>query len=195
MNKIEEYLNSLDKKNIMFLYVSVVIAAFIFYYNFNYSVLQKKIDTNNQEMITLENKLKKISILSLKLKKLKIKLKRLRKQNISLNEDLKYLNMLIKTSAVLHIDEKKFLSILKDILQKATNNNINASYVINKNIADFKTYIIEIKGEFDPLNFDKFYMFVKNLESIKAIKEIKNLNLSKRDNVKFEIKILFWSIL
>jgi len=107
MSKIENYLNSLDKKNITLLYLSVVIAFGVLYYNVNYSIFQKEIDLNNQKIISLKNKLKKTS-LSLKLKNLKIKLKKLKKENVSLKEDLKYLNVRIKTSAILHIDEKNF---------------------------------------------------------------------------------------
>jgi len=84
MSKIENYLNSLDKKNITLLYLSVVIAFGVLYYNVNYSIFQKEIDLNNQKIISLKNKLKKTS-LSLKLKNLKIKLKKLKKaiQNIT----------------------------------------------------------------------------------------------------------------
>jgi len=193
MSKIENYLNSLDKKNITLLYLSVVIAFGVLYYNVNYSIFQKEIDLNNQKIIGLKNKLKNTS-LSLKLKNLKIKLKKLKKENVSLKEDLKYLNVRIKTSVILHIDEKNFLNILRSVLQEAVNNNIKASFTISKKVNDYKTYIIEIKGEFAPFEFNKFYRFIKNLENIKAVKEITNLNLSKNKNVTFEIKILFWSL-
>lgn len=195
MNRVEEYLNTLDKRNIVMLYASVIIAVFVVYYNFNYSVLQKSINENNQEIISLKHKLNRSNTLLLELKKLKTEAKKLKKKNLSLTEDLKYLNLLVKTSPVLHIEEKHFLEILRQILKKAVNSNIEASYKIEKNTDKYKTYEIEVNGEFSPAEFENFYKFIKNLESIGAIKEIRELKIDKNEKVEFEMKIVFWSFL
>jgi len=195
MNKIEEYLNTLDKKNIILLYVSVVLAAFVVYYNFNYSVLYEKIENCEREINTLQKKLKKTNELNLKFVKIKKEFKKLKNQNITLNEDLKYLNVLIKTSSLLHINEKEFLSILKSVLQKAVESNIKASYLIDKEINDYQKYIIDINGVFAPSNFHSFYLFIKNLEKIKAVKKIEYLKFEKKDRINFSLRIVFWSLL
>jgi hypothetical protein len=173
----------------------VIIAVFVVYYNFNYSVLQKSINENNQEIISLKHKLNRSNTLLLELKKLKTEAKKLKKKNLSLTEDLKYLNLLVKTSPVLHIEEKHFLEILRQILKKAVNSNIEASYKIEKNTDKYKTYEIEVNGEFSPTEFENFYKFIKNLESIGAIKEIRELKIDKNEKVEFEMKIVFWSFL
>ncbi|ACM93665.1 hypothetical protein NAMH_1376 [Nautilia profundicola AmH] len=195
MNRIEEYLNSLDKKNLVLLYASIIIAVFIVYYNYNYNILQEKIDNYNVKIVQLKKKLESTNSLRSVLSELKTQLKKLKKQNVSLNEDLKYLNVLVKTSSILHINEKNFLNILKNVLHNAIQNNIKASYTIDKNTDEYKKYIINVQGEFEPEMFDKFYEFIKNLEKIKAIKEITQLKIIKKDKVQFDMNIVFWSLL
>lgn len=195
MNKLETYLNSLDKKNIILLYLSIIIIAVIVYYNFNYGVLSKQINTNSEKISFLQRKVKKVSNLQDKLNNIKAQLNKLKKQNLSLNEDLKYLNLLIKTSSILHVDEKSFLNVLKDVLQNATNNNIEASYTINKSIKDYVVYQIDINGEFSPEEYGNFYKFIRDLEKIRAVKEIKNLTFEKKKDVNFNIQLLIWGIL
>jgi DNA-directed RNA polymerase subunit L len=194
MNKLETYLNSLDKKNIVLLYLSVVIIAVIIYYNFNYSVLSGQITANRDKISVLQSKLLNVSDLQRKLNSVKSELNKLKKQNLSLNEDLKYLNLLIKTSPLLHIDEKCFLNVLKEILQKGTDNGIEASYTINSDIKDYIIYRIDITGDFAPGQYRDFYKFIQDLEKIKAVKEIKNLNFEKKRKVEFQIRLLLWGI-
>jgi len=195
MNRIEEYLNSLDKKNLVLLYASIIIAVFIVYYNYNYNILQEKIDNYNVKIVQLKKKLESTNSLRSVLSELKTQLKKLKKQNVSLNEDLKYSNVLVKTSSILHRNEKNFLNILKNVLHNAIQNNIKASYTIDKNTDEYKKYIINVQGEFEPEMFDKFYEFIKNLEKIKAIKEITQLKIIKKDKVQFDMNIVFWSLL
>ena len=195
MNRIEEYLNTLDKKNLFFLYSSVIIVAFIIYYNFNYNILQEKIDNYNNEIFSLQENLQTTNDLKKKLLKLKTEFKQLKKENMSLSEDLKYLNVLVNTTSILHIDEKHFMNILKKILEKAVKNNIKASYIISKETDRYKNYVIRINGVFEPKDFINFYRFIKNLEKIKAIKEIEYLKLEKKEKVQFDLKIVFWGLL
>jgi len=195
MNKIEEYLNSLDKKNLILLYASIVIAAFIGYYNFNYNVLGDEINSENNQLELLKRQLRKTSKLKSSLPRLKKDVKKLKQKNISLSEDLKYLNLLINSSTILHINEKNFLKILENVLQNAIDNNIEASYVITKESDKYKQYIIDVQGSFEPKEFGEFYSFLNNLEKIKAIKEIEYLNIEKKDKIDFKFKIVFWSLL
>ncbi len=194
-NKIEEYLNDLDKKNLIMLYASVIIMFFIIYYNYNYSVLSEEIISYDNKISKLQQNLKhnisnKKELVSLK--KMMIELK---KENVSLKEDLKYLSMLVKTSKILYINDEKFLDILNYILQKAVNSNIKASYTLNVQTEKFKKYLIKIKGVFKAKQYIDFYNFIKSIESIKAVKVISNIKLEKKENIEFEIKVLFWSII
>ncbi len=195
MGRIEEYLNGLDKRNLTLLYLSVFIIAAAVYYNFNYSVLQQKIETNDAQINALSAKLRKTFAPVDKLKSLKQQLIKVKKQNVSLKEDLKYLNIYIKNSKILHINKKSFFDILQKILQKAGQNNIKASYTVESKTNEFKTYTVTIKGEFKPCEFHNFYTFIKDIEKIKVIKKIKYLNFSKNKNILFEMKVLFWSML
>jgi len=197
IERIEEYLKELDSKNTMFLYISVFILAAIVYYNYNIEVLGSEISEKQKEITKLEKKLKQTSRLEVTLRKLKKELKKLQSRQVVLNEDLKYINTLVNSSPVLHIDEVKFLDILKDVLKKATLSNIEADYEIIKTLSDYKKYEIKIQGNFLPVDFENFAIFIKNLEKIKAIKKIDDINFTKNEKEKkinFDMKILFWSL-
>jgi len=194
MNRIEEYLNSLDKKNKIILYLSIVIAGFVLYYNINLSYLQDEIDYNENVIASIKKEMKNTSLLKLKVKKKKLELKKLKKENATLIEDLKYLQVLIATSPILHIKEESFLEILRKILFRAYENGITASYEIVKDEGDYLVYNINIKGAFKRKDFSKFYSFIRSLESIKGIKSIDYLNIYKVENVGFEMNCKFWSI-
>ena len=197
IERIEEYLKELDSKNTMFLYISVFILAAIVYYNYNIEVLGSEISKKQKEITKLEKKLKQTSRLEVTLRKLKKELKKLQSRQVVLNEDLKYINTLVNSSPVLHIDEVKFLDILKDVLKKATLSNIEADYEIIKTLSDYKKYEIKIQGNFLPVDFENFAIFIKNLEKIKAIKKIDDINFTKNEKEKkinFDMKILFWSL-
>jgi len=120
----------------------------------------------------------------------------LESKNLSLKEDIKYINVSIKSSDIFHINEKRFFIILKDVLQKAIDNNIKASYKIEVKKDKFKIYSIYIDGDFNKIYFFNFFNFIKELESIKNIKKIQNLLLTQKDNsINFSLVINFWSIL
>ena len=196
INKIEEYLNSIDKKNLIILYLLVASLIGLVYYNFNYSILGDEIKKYNYEIESLEKKIKDNSSLLVKLKQLEKNIKKLKAENFSLKEDIKYLNVLIGSSNVFNINEKRFFNILKNILQKAVDNDIKASYKIKVSEDKFKVYSIHINGEFYKENFFNFLNFIKDLESIRNIKKIQNLLVTKKDNsIKFSLIINFWSML
>jgi len=195
MNRFEEYLNSLDRKNIIMLYISVFVIGFIVYYNYNYSVLQERIEQNSEKITKLQLKNKKTSTLYKELKKLKQEVKKLESLNASLQEDYKYLSMLVKTSRVLNISDGDFFDILRSILHSATVNNIKASYKIETKLGDYKEYMIMLSGDFTNENFKNFYDFIKSIESIPYIKKIEQLEFSKtKDAVMFNMSVSFWSI-
>jgi len=194
MNKFEEYLNGLDKKNLVMLYMSLIIAAGVLYYNFNYSFLENKIEQNRAQIKKLLFKSIKSHDLNNKLIQLKKQYKKMEKKHMSLTEDLKYLNILINTSPILKLSDEKVLNILKDILQYAINNNIMASYKMQFVSNDYNAYIIDMQGTFDANYFMNFYKFVKSIEKMKVIKEIKILKIEKDKDIKFDMQIYFWGL-
>ena len=196
VNKIEDYLNSIDKNNLILCYLLIAILIGLFYYNFNYSILDDKIQQYNYQIKYLKNRIKNNKSLNIKLKQLKKNIKILKTKNFSLKEDIKYLNALINSSNIFNINEKRFFTILKDILKKAVDNRIKASYKIKIDTDKFKVYSIHIDGDFNKENFFNFFDFIKNLESIANIKKIEKLLITKENNsIKFSLIINFWSIL
>ena len=196
ISKIESYLDNIDKNKLVVFYVFATLLLGGIYYSFNYLILEKKIKDYNDKIEYLKEKITDNLSFYLKLKQLEKTIKKLQSQNYSLKEDIKYLNILIHTSEIFNLNEKRFFKILKEILQKAVNNNITASYKIEVSANKFKICSIYINGKFDKSNTFNFFNFLKDLESIKNIKRVKNLSIIKKDDViKFSLRIDFWSIL
>ena len=196
MDNLKEYFEKLDRKNLILVYFLLFIGVGFVYYNYNYSILNKEIEKYNNKIRSLEKEIKNIGLLPAKLNKIKRKVKKIEKENFSLNEDLKYINISIGSSIILNINEELFLNVLENILKKAILNNIEAFYIINKKKDNFKIYTIDIKGSFKSEYFYDFFNFIKDLESIRKIKRIQVLNLKNdNNNIEFYIKINFWSVL
>jgi len=196
MNRVEKYLQELNKKNKILLYISIIILGFIIYYNFNYSYLNEKYEKLHSQVNALYKKVN-ISFYDLqnKLKNLKQTYKLQYQKNSSLQEDYRYLKVLINTSEVLTLNEEKFFSILETILKMSSQKGINSSYEIEQNKKDLLIYKVKIYGNFAVNNFLNFLEFVKTIEKIKAIKKISSLKLEYKDQeIKFDMICEFWSI-
>jgi aspartyl/asparaginyl beta-hydroxylase (cupin superfamily) len=195
MNRIEEYLDSLDKKNLFMLYFSIVILAAIFYYYVNIGIFGKKIEENNLKIDSLEMKLTKNRTLEKKVAKLKKEYKLYQQKLLSSKEDLKYLSLLIATSDVLKINDKKFIEILNRILDAGIENAIAPSYEITTSDDKFKKYVITLKGNFYPEEYRNFMNYISEIEKINSIKTFDFASF-KEDNatVSFRMKIIFWGI-
>ena len=195
MNRIEEYLDSLDKKNLFMLYFSIVILAAIFYYYVNIGIFGKKIEENNLKIDYLEMKLTKNRTLEKKVAKLKKEYKLYQQKLLSSKEDLKYLSLLIATSDVLKINDKKFIEILNRILDAGIENAIAPSYEITTSDDKFKKYVITLKGNFYPEEYRNFMNYISEIEKINSIKTFDFASF-KEDNatVGFRMKIIFWGV-
>jgi uncharacterized protein YlbG (UPF0298 family) len=193
MNRLEEFLQNLDKKNLILLYLSVFIIGIIIYYNFNYNVLSSKIDENSQLIGDLENKanvsLKKYNT---KLAKLKKEYRNLKIKEYSKLQDLDYLNKKIDLS-ILNINDKNFYSLLENILYKSSVLNLNPNFYINKNINNFKIYNIEINGTLGYCNERNLFNLIKFLESQKYVNSVESCYIDEnRSN--FYIKYNVWGL-
>jgi hypothetical protein len=195
MSRLEEFFNRLDRKNLILLYLSLFIGAFLIYYNVN-MVLDEKIENNKIKISKLTRELKGLKSYSFKLAEYKKILNQLKKENFSLKEDLKYLNILISTSKTLHLTQKEFLNILEDILAIAINDNIRASYKIGSSYKDLLSYNIEMNGFFYAKDYKNFYSFIRSVDKIQKIKSVDTTQLQvKGDKVFFKIIISFWSLI
>ncbi|WP_156920221.1 MULTISPECIES: hypothetical protein [unclassified Lebetimonas] len=193
MNRLEEFLQNLDKKNLLLLYLSVFIIGIIIYYNFNYNVLSSKIDENSRLIGDLENKanvsLKKYNT---KLAKLKKEYRNLKIKEYSKLQDLDYLNKKIDLS-ILNINDKNFYSLLENILYKSSVLNLNPNFYISKNNNNFKIYNIEINGTLGYCNERNLFNLIKFLESQKYVNSVESCYIDEnRSN--FYIKYNVWGL-
>jgi len=193
IERVNEYFSNLDKKNLLMLYLSMLILFFIIgnlIYS-NYIVSEKEnLDKQKKEIIKKLSKIRSYKKVISSSKKKYLKQKSLL---ATLEEDVRYLNSIVYTSKRLYIDDKKYLTILNKYLQVAP--LINASFEFNKTIKDVKEYNIKVNGIMDVKNYFNFISFIRELEKVDAIVTINQLVLNrKKDNINYEINLSLWSI-
>ena len=191
MNAFNEYLENLDRKNLVMLYLSVVILFFILgYFIFENILLPQKQQLINKK-ISLIKKIKKIKfnndsviILKKQYKKEKLKIN-------SLQEDLNYLNSLIYSSPEIYINQKRYLDIINKYLELGS--TLNASFEFNQT-NKLNKYNVHITGYFLPDKYFVFVKFIKLLQKPKAIITINDLELNYNSKVDYDINLSIWSI-
>jgi hypothetical protein len=193
VNRLEEFLQNLDNKNKIMLYLSILIIAVIIYYNFNYNFLNSEITDNDKEIKKLEKKvnssIKNYVNTLFKLKKEYKNLTVIKNEKI---QDLEYLNKRIDLS-YLKINDKNFYSLLENILYKSNNLNLTPDFYINKDFNEFKKYIIDIKGVLGFCQEKNLFDFIKFLESRKYCVNIDKFSLEKNNSTYF-IRYNIWGI-
>jgi hypothetical protein len=193
MNRFEEFLQGLDIKNKIMLYLSVLIVGIIIYYNFNYNNLNAQIEDNNRLLKSLNKKIhisKKDYILKLnKLKKEYKNLKILKNEKI---QDLEYLNKRIDLS-YLNINDKNFYSFLENILYKSSILDLNPNFYITQNFDKFKRYVIEIKGSLGFCEEENLFNFIRFLESSRYVVNVDSFKLDKNGSGYF-IRYNIWGV-
>jgi hypothetical protein len=191
MNRLEEFLQNLDIKNKIMLYVSLVIVAGIIYYNFNLGYMSSKIEDNKKVIKDLEKKIHfSIKENRHKLAVLKKEYKQLILKERKHKENLEYLNRRISFSS-LRLDDSKFYSLLRDILNKSNLLNLAPNFVINKKVDKFVKYNLEINGSLNICEEKKFFELIKFLESTKYVSNIESLD---RNSTDYLIHYTVWGI-
>jgi len=193
LERINEILANLDRKNMLMLYFSIflifVIIIFFIYDNFD-----KKLAYLNNEFIKVRKRVIRIKkdLGKRNIKSLKYSFLRKKSYIQELEENLKYLNSFIYTSN-LYIDNKTYLNILSDYLKVAP--LVNASFEFNESFNKVKSYNIKISGYFNVKDYFDFINFIKTLEGVKGIVTIDNLILkNKNRKVLYDINVSIWSI-
>lgn len=191
MNRINEYLKKLDKKNLIMLYFSILIIVFILGYYIYQNVFFQKYERLNSQKTLLIKKIREIKSNNhevLKLKKIynneKIKVN-------SLKEDLNYLSAFAYSVPEINTPKNIYLNIMDKYLQIGS--NLNASFEFNQT-TKLNKYNIYIFGKFMPDKYFIFLNFLKTLQKPKAIITINSFDLNYKNYIVYDINLSIWSI-
>ena len=194
MSRLIDFLENLDRKNLILLYLSILLLGVVVYINFNMKFLSDKIgyyDSQIRKYQKLKNQ-KYIASLENEYVNLQKEEKKLINIKFQKEEELKRINTLINTSPILYINDNEFAKILKSILYNSSKYNVKISLNIQSDDKDFKTYKIFVTGE--SASVYNLYQFIKSIEAIRKIKEITTLKATKiKDGVSFDFILEFWS--
>ena len=191
MNRFSEYLENLDKKNLVMLYLSVIILFFIMgFFAFNYFFLPQKKEMVNRK-VSLIKKIKKIKFNNGSVIVLKKQYKKEKLKINSLQEDLNYLNSLIYSAPKIYVNQKKYLNIINKYLEIGS--LLNASFEFNQT-NQLNKYNMDITGNFLPDEFFMFVKFLKILQEPKSIITINDLEMNYKNKINYDINLSIWSI-
>ena len=191
MNRLNEYFENLDKKNIIMLYVSIIILfVTIGYYIYQNYFLPQKEDLEGKR-ISLIKKFEKIRSNNDTIVMLRRNCKKEALKINSLKEDLKYLKELVYSTPKIDITKRKYLNIINEYLKKGS--NLNASFEFN-NTDKLNKYNMYISGNFLPDEYFMFVEFLKTLQRPKAIITINRLDIKYKNYVNYEINLSIWSL-
>jgi len=174
--KIEQYLNSIKPKEVIYLFASIPIVIFIIYYNFIYpsfvkqnNKLNSEIKTNKKELVKTVTEIRNIRKINKSLPSVERKLEKLK-------EDFKYIKYNLAYVNIITLDENRVYSILEKILNKSNKLQLNTSFSIkwNQDYPPFERVLnINIKGNGNFLNIIKYIQYLENIDGITVINKIK----------------------
>jgi len=179
MKKLETFLNSLKKKELYYLYASILIVVFIIYYMFIYpdlikkeSKLEKSIKKNRQELYKVAGEIRSLKKDKKSYKPLKIKL-------AQLQDDYQYIKYSSGMLDLVHLNSEKIFYFVKNILEMSKNLNIKLSlefdwkYPIPKPFS--KGVLLTISGS---SSYSKIINLVNYIESQNVLSKFNELEIT-----------------
>jgi len=186
--KLEEKLNSIKPKELIYLFVTIPIAIFVVYYNFIYPNMEKE---NKKLIKSLKDKRKQLSTITAEIrdvKKSKILLKPTKEQLENLRDDFRYLKYSFNSIELIKLSNNKSYLILTKLLNKSKFLNLTTSFFIDwkQQILPFtQTINLTIKGYGNYIDIVRYIQYIENIE---ALLYIKNIEISMDIREKTEIK-------
>jgi len=175
--KIEKYLNSISKKEFIYILISMPIIFFVIYFNFIYPDLEKNKKREKNKIIQKEHKIKKLTTEIKKVKISKNIIKPTRKKLENLMEDYKFIKYNMDTIKILYLNDPKTFLLLQKILKQANilhlNTSINVEWIEPSKLFQ-KGVKVNISGKGKFINIIKYLQYIEHL---KALVSIQNVNI------------------
>jgi len=184
--RLEEYLNSINKKEIIYIFLSIPIVVFIIYYNFIFQSLEKKEKKLLKDEQKVGKELIQISTEIRNIKKSKKDLKPTISKVENLREEFKFLKYSFNEVDLIKLSADKSYLLIKHLLNKANLLNLTTIFKIdwNQQTPPFtQTILIKIDGTGNYINIIKYLQYIENLKSLVKIKSVDisiNLKLNSK---------------
>ena len=186
--KIEEYLNSISKKEFIYILISIPIVFFVLYYNFIYPDLEKNKKNEKYRLSQKERQLTKLYKEINHIKVSKNTITPTRKKLENLMDDYKFIKYNMATIKLLYLNDPKTFLLLKQILKKADILRLNASMKVEwiqpSNL--FKKGVqIKISGKGKFINIVRYIQYIEYLNALVHINSVNIFTKSKQDLLKY----------
>jgi len=184
--KIEEYLETLDKKEIIYILLSIPIAIFIIYYNFIFPKLEEKNKELEKLEKTTQQKLYDVSLQIRKVKGSKNILLPTRQKLEQLREEDRYLSYSFNTLDFIKLDSKKIYQILTELLNKANSLKLLTSFEVEWNKKKFPPFeqviAVRIIGSGNYKEIIEYLQYIDHLKTLINISSTKIATFLDKDN-------------
>jgi Tfp pilus assembly protein PilO len=174
--KIEEYLNNIKQKELIYLFISIPIVVFIIYNNFIYNNMQEE----NKKLISKEKSVKqkliKVSSEIRKIKNSKKDLKQTMRRLQNMQEEFKFLKYSFNKLNLIKLSDTRSYFLLKKLLEKSNVLKLNSSFSIkwDEETKPFnQTLLITISGNAKYVDIIKYLQFIENLDALIIVESVK----------------------
>jgi len=176
-NILEEKLNEIETKELVYIFLSIPIVVFIIYYNFIYPSLEDTSKKLTKEYSKKSKQLSKIVSDIRKVKNSKNILAPTRQKLKNLKDDFKYIKYKYSSIDLVRLDDIKIYVILTKLLNKSNKLNLNTSFDIKWDIQPIKPFNssveVTITGDGDYKDIIKYLQFIDHLKSLIIVNNIK----------------------
>ena len=189
--KVENYLNSLKPKELIYLMLSIPIIVFIIFNSFikpsldeETKKLTKKYKSNQKQLTSIVSQIRSLKNIEKILPPLEKKLE-------NDKEDYKYIKYALYDTPIILLNDSKFYNNLSKILNISKKLNLNISTTIDntKKYPPFNNYIImDIKGNG---NYIDIINFIRYIESLKVVSYIDKIDIALSSQKDFDYNKLF----
>ena len=176
-NILEEKLNEIETKELVYIFLSIPIVVFIIYYNFIYPSLEDTSKKLTKEYSKKSKQLSKIVSDIRKVKNSKNILAPTRQKLENLKDDFKYIKYKYSSIDLVRLDDRKIYVIFTKLLNKSNKLNLNTSFDIKWDIQPIKPFNssveVTITGDGDYKDIIKYLQFIDHLKSLIIVNNIK----------------------
>jgi hypothetical protein len=179
--ELEEKLSNLEKKELIYLFLSIPIAVFTIYFNFSYQSFIEHEKKLNKEIKKKEKKLDNLNIEVRNLKKSKKDISSLKKELEQLREDYKFIKYSFYAIDIINLTDVKSYQFLENLLKVANQLNLDVSFGIDwsqKTPPFTRTLIITIEGIGDYLSI---LNYIEYIENTKTLNRVDNIFITRND--------------
>ena len=200
MNKFETYLNNVEKKQKIMIYV-IVAVTLLFVLNFVTTPMREEIENLESSIASVEQSIAKNSVNSFK-KEISLKQKEQVNVNVAIEQQKEIITALLSklyTIKYAFFNEKEFADSLDEMLKKSINAHLSIDFIKSTNgVKEDTTKLLKHKKRLEiggNGEYKEVVGFIHHIEKLNVILKFSSIKIeSAKDNVKFLLVVDIYGV-